>query len=48
MANKRTFSPEFRLEEARLVVDQACTLKAACNAMGVGKSTMEYWGRKLF
>ena len=47
MAKKRTFSPEFRLEAAQLVVDQGYTQQAACEAMGVGKSTMEYWVRKL-
>ncbi len=47
MTKKRTFSPEFRLEAAQLVVDQGYTLKAACEAMGVGKSTMEYWVRRL-
>jgi transposase len=44
---RRTFSPEFKLEAAQLVVDQNYTLKAACDAMGVGKSTMEYWVRQL-
>lgn len=38
MTKKRTFSPEFRLEAAQLVVDQGYTLKAACEAMGVGKN----------
>jgi len=47
MTKKRAFSPEFRLEAAQLVVDQGYTVKAACDAMGVGKSTMEYWVRKL-
>ncbi|MDL4864384.1 transposase, partial [Halomonas elongata] len=47
MVKKRRFSPEFRLEAAQLVVDQDYTLKAACEAMGVGKSTMEYWVRRL-
>jgi len=47
MTNKRRYSPEFRLEAAQLVVDQGYTLKAACDAMGIGKSTMEYWVRKL-
>ncbi|WP_446718813.1 IS3 family transposase [Halomonas sp. C22] len=47
MTKKRTFSPEFRLEAAQLVVDQGYTLKAACDAMGVGKSTIEYWVRRL-
>lgn len=44
---RRTFSPEFKLEAAQLVVDQGYTIKAACDAMGVGKSTMEYWVRQL-
>jgi len=47
MTKKRNFSPEFRLEAAQLVVDQGCTVKAASDAMGVGKSTMEYWVRRL-
>lgn len=47
MPKKRNFSPEFRLEAAQLVVDQGYTMKAACDAMGVGKSTMEYWVRRL-
>jgi transposase len=44
---KRAFSPEFRLEAAQLVVDQGYTVRAACDAMGVSKSTMEYWVRRL-
>lgn len=44
---RRTFSPEFKLEAAQLVVDQSYTIKAASEAVGVGKSTMEYWVRKL-
>jgi len=44
---KRSFSPEFRLEAAQLVVDQGYTVTAACDAMGVSKSTMEYWVRRL-
>ena len=47
MTKNRNFSPAFRLEAAQLVVDQGYTLKAACEAMGVGKSTMEYWVRRL-
>ena len=48
MARKRrTFSPEFKLEAAQLVVDHGYTVKAACEAVGVGKSTMEYWVRQL-
>jgi transposase len=47
MTKNRNFSPEFRLEAAQLVVDQGYTIKAACDAMGVRKSTMEYWVRRL-
>ena len=47
MTKKRNFSPEFRLEAAQLVVDQGYTMQAACDAMGVGKSTLEYWVRRL-
>ncbi len=48
--NKRTrptFSPEFRLESAQLVVDQNYTVRDAADAMGVGKSTMDKWVRQL-
>ena len=45
--SRRTFSPEFRLEAALLVVDQGYTLRAACESMGVSKSTMENWVRQL-
>lgn len=47
MTKTRNFSPEFRLEAAQLVVDQGYTIKAACDAMGVSKSTMEFWVRRL-
>ena len=48
MAKKRrTYSPEFKLEAAQLVLDQGYTVRAACDAVGVGKSTMEYWVRQL-
>jgi len=48
--NKRTrptFSPEFRLDSAQLVVDQNYTVRDAADAMGVGKSTMGKWVRQL-
>lgn len=50
MTSKRsrpTFSPEFRLESAQLVLDQGYTVKQAAEAMGVGKSTMDKWVRQL-
>jgi transposase len=42
-----TFSPEFRLEAAQLVVDQGYIVKDAAEAMGVGKSTLDKWVRQL-
>ena len=45
--NRRTFSPEFKLEAAQLVVDQGYSVMAASEAVGVGKSTLEYWIRQL-
>lgn len=50
MMNKKTrptFTPEFRLESAQLVVDQKYSVKEAAQAMGVGKSTMDKWVRQL-
>ena len=44
---RSTFDAEFRLEAAQLVVDQSYTVKAAAEAMGVGKSTMDKWVRQL-
>ena len=44
---RRTFDPQFRLESARLVVDQGYSVREACDAMGVSKSTMENWVRQL-
>ena len=44
---RRTFSPEFKLEAAQLVVDQGYTIRAACEAMGLSKSTLENWVRQL-
>lgn len=50
MMNKKTrptFSPEFRLECAQLVVDQGYSVAKAAQAMNVGKSTMDKWVRQL-
>jgi len=44
---RRTFSPEFRLESAQLVVDHGYTIKAACESMSVSKSSLENWVRQL-
>jgi transposase len=49
MSNKtrRTFSSEFRLESAQLVVDQHYSIREAAQAVGVGHSTMDKWARQL-
>ncbi len=42
-----TFSPEFRLECAQLVLDKGYSVAKAAQAMNVGKSTMDKWVRQL-
>ncbi len=44
---RRTFTPEFRLEAAQLVVDQGYSVKEAATAMNVSKSAMDKWVRQL-
>jgi transposase len=44
---RRTFSPEFRLESAQLVVDQHYKIREAALAVGIGHSTMDKWVRQL-
>lgn len=44
---RRSFDPQFRLESAQLIVDQGYSIRAACESMGVSKSTMENWVRQL-
>ena len=44
---RRTFTPEFRLESAQLVVDQGYSVRDAANAMNVSKSAMDKWVRQL-
>ncbi|MDD1830274.1 transposase, partial [Photobacterium sp. ZSDE20] len=45
--SRRTFSPEFKLEAAQLVIDQGYSVAEAAQAMNVGKSTMDKWVRQL-
>ncbi|WP_371365441.1 IS3 family transposase [Pseudomonas sp. QL9] len=45
--SRRSFSPDFKLEAARLVVDQGYTVPAACKAMGVGPTAMRRWVAQL-
>ncbi len=44
---KRTFSADFKLEAAQLVVEQNYSIREAAESMGVGKSTMDKWVRQL-
>ena len=41
------FSPEFKVECAQLVVDEGYSVREAAEPMGVGKSTLDKWVRKL-
>ncbi len=45
--SRPNFSPEFRLESAQLVVDHGYSIREACEAMNVSKSSMEKWVRQL-
>ena len=42
-----TFTPEFRLECAQLVLDKGYSVRQAAQAMNVGKSSMDKWVRQL-
>jgi|TARA_B100002019_G_C21225990_1_gene577391 transposase len=44
---RRTFSTEFKLESASLVVDQGYSVKEAANSVGVGNSLMSKWVAQL-
>ena len=44
---RKRFDPDFRLEAAKLVVEQNYSIREAAQAMNVGKSTMDKWVRQL-
>ena len=44
---KRTFTPEFRLECAQLIVDKGYSYRQASESMNVGSTTLESWVRQL-
>lgn len=44
---RRTFSAEFKLESAQLVLDKNYSIREAAEAVGVGHSTMDKWVRQL-
>ena len=45
--NRTTYSAEFKLEAAQLVVDGEHTVKEAAELMSVSKSAMDKWVRQL-
>lgn len=49
MTNKTrwTFSAEFKLECAQLILDQGYSFRAASQAMNVSTSALESWARQL-
>lgn len=44
---RRTFTQDFKLDAAQLVLDQNYSVREAASAMNVGKSTMDKWVRQL-
>ena len=45
--NRKTFTSEFKLEAAQLVIEHGYSTGEAALAMNVGKSTMSRWVRQL-
>lgn len=45
--SRPTYSPEFKLEVAELVLDHGYTIRAASEAMNVSGSSVENWTRQL-
>ena len=44
---RRSFSPEFKLEAASLVVEQGYSIADACEAMNVSETAMRSWVKQL-
>lgn len=45
--DRRFFSDEFKLEAAKLIVDQGYSVKEACQAFDVGRTAMNRWVQQL-
>ncbi len=45
--SRRTFTPEFKIEVAQLVIDQGYSVREASSAMDVGKSAVDRWVQQL-
>lgn len=44
---RRSFTPEFKLEAASLVIDQNYSIPEACRAVDVGESALRRWVKQL-
>ena len=44
---RRSFSPEFKLDAARLVVDQGYSVSEAARSLGVGTTAIRRWVKQL-
>jgi len=42
-----TYSPEFRLEVAQETVDKGRSIREVAESLGLGKSTVDKWSRRL-
>ncbi len=47
MRIRRTFTPEFKLEAASLVLDQGYSILQACRALDVGQTALKRWVDQL-
>jgi transposase len=45
--HRKTFSPEFKLEAARLVLDEGYSITQACQSLGVGDTALRRWVSQL-
>ena len=47
MAVRRSFSTDFKLEAAQLVLDGNYTVSQACEALGIGPTALRLWVKQL-
>lgn len=45
--NRRSFTAEFKLEAANLVIEQGYSIMEACRAMNVGETALRSWVKQL-
>jgi transposase len=46
MATRQKFTPAFKLEIAKLMVDENYSIKQACEASGAGETAVKRWKRQ--